>query len=635
MAEGAKAATPGADADDSVVCRQRLYDASREGSIAKVRAALDEGAGVNVRDPWGLTALQSAAVGGYAEVTSLLLERQACVDAVSDAGKTALHIAASSGHASVVASLFKHGADVLFRTTYGSTSLDLAKQQDPRGRCTQLITDELSRRLQEAEDVTADLRRRLTDTDVTRCQLQVQLGIDPEEALAEHAAASTVKLPREKQRAEGGAQAKPLHEFEVGSGYWNFASHKLLEFRRDGEFALGCASIRVPPPGNMDPFSWSGPLVTENVLPEVDQDDEELCTSFYRLGLAVEDSIKRLGRGSAEAAKASDPEGDRYLIEQTGRDMQDWEELVLELRSTAGQWDWSRMEIREVELEGMPTGAGGLAAAFAVAPKGTKGQPVFRQKDIIGPLGGTLRRRTRYEQVFCPPNGKLALHDPNTYQFKLRAKTPELRLETVVIDLATGSSSNRLRHLADARADPLGLRSLLEGAGAAGVFAFHGFEIQQRKYGESMPRPRSRPSSPNHGDGGAAVAAQIEAETEEAAAKQAEDQAAAETAEQAQKQAMAAAVNAQIVEVLVQGWPYAFVVATRDVAAGEQLTVDFGEQHWTSQRAAVARIEAMGRIGRDVVAGVDVEDPRASRCEDPGLTLPKREPMKRPNLEKA
>merc|ERR1719401_3420421 len=101
---------------------------------------------------------------------------------------------------------------------------------------------------------------------------------------------------------------------------------------------------------------------------------------------------------------ASDPEGDRYLIEQTGRDMQDWEELVLELRNAESQWNWSRIAIREVEPEGLPTGAGGFAAAFAVAQKGQKGQPVFRHKDIIGPLGGTLRRRSCYEKLFFPPN---------------------------------------------------------------------------------------------------------------------------------------------------------------------------------------------------------------------------------------
>lgn len=42
--------------------------------------------------------------------------------------------------------------------------------------------------------------------------------------------------------------------------------------------------------------------------------------------------------------------------------------------------------------------------------------------------------------------------------------------------------------------------------------------------------------------------------------------------------------NCTFVELVIQGWPYAFVVCERPVTAGEELTIDYGDMFWESMR---------------------------------------------------
>jgi len=68
----------------------------------------------------------------------------------------------------------------------------------------------------------------------------------------------------------------------------------------------------------------------------------------------------------------------------------------------------------------------------------------------------------------------------------------------------------------------------------------------------------------------------------------------------------AATVNAtaRLVEVQVDDWPYVFAVATRDLHAGEELTLDFGEEYWANQCFALQKLKEMGQVSRQLIMGV-------------------------------
>mmetsp|Transcript_114547 Transcript_114547/g.311058 ORF Transcript_114547/g.311058 Transcript_114547/m.311058 type:complete len:394 (+) Transcript_114547:907-2088(+) len=235
---------------------------------------------------------------------------------------------------------------------------------------------------------------------------------------------------------------------------------------------------------------------------------------------------------------------------------------------------------------------------LSTARKSTAPPLVFHQGDVIGPLGGVMRRRARYEELYYPER-RLMLHDPLVYRLGTRALTSDLRLEPLVLDLQAGPAQNRLRHLADFRDDPLGLAALVRPGGPgktllalptlAAAAGAGQMEVAPRR--SSMPRPRSRPGtppqdnpqSPRSGQGGAVQPADADGGA-------GEDERGA---------------NVELVEVLVHRWPYVFAVASRDIFAEEELTIDHGEGYWAAQRAALARVREVGRISRDLLAGVE------------------------------
>lgn len=77
-----------------------------------VETLLDEGDGVNARDPQGGTPLHWSVARGDAGITRLLMDRGADVKAGDDAGLTPLMVAASAGYARFVELLIQRGADV-------------------------------------------------------------------------------------------------------------------------------------------------------------------------------------------------------------------------------------------------------------------------------------------------------------------------------------------------------------------------------------------------------------------------------------------------------------------------------------------------------------------------------------------
>ena len=68
----------------------RLIEASMDGDIVEMAAAVEAGAAVGYQDPGGQTALFWAAMEGNTDALEWLLEREAPVDAVNEGGQTAL-----------------------------------------------------------------------------------------------------------------------------------------------------------------------------------------------------------------------------------------------------------------------------------------------------------------------------------------------------------------------------------------------------------------------------------------------------------------------------------------------------------------------------------------------------------------
>jgi ankyrin repeat protein len=78
--------------------------------VEVARYLLEEGAQVNLRDPWDeCSALHRACVRGSREVCSLLLAHGADATAVNESGSTPLVHASVHGHTDVVALLLAHG----------------------------------------------------------------------------------------------------------------------------------------------------------------------------------------------------------------------------------------------------------------------------------------------------------------------------------------------------------------------------------------------------------------------------------------------------------------------------------------------------------------------------------------------
>lgn len=105
-----------------------LTMAALSGQLEMVRAALHNGASVNLRDDKGSTALMDAAAMGHCQVVQLLLRHFADVDLQdTEADATALILAAWKGHAECVRVLLDAGADVTVRHAEGHTALELAE----------------------------------------------------------------------------------------------------------------------------------------------------------------------------------------------------------------------------------------------------------------------------------------------------------------------------------------------------------------------------------------------------------------------------------------------------------------------------------------------------------------------------
>lgn len=101
---------------------QILWKAAFNGNVDAVKAALSQGADVNVRKG-GWTVLMRVAGEGHTEIAQLLLAHTADPNAKGFGGETALTIAAEHGHTEIVKSLLAKGAELNAKTEHGNTAL--------------------------------------------------------------------------------------------------------------------------------------------------------------------------------------------------------------------------------------------------------------------------------------------------------------------------------------------------------------------------------------------------------------------------------------------------------------------------------------------------------------------------------
>jgi ankyrin repeat protein len=88
-----------------------LILASYMGDVGEVRNQLDQGADVNWKMEWGLTALMWAADQGRMDIVILLMEKGADVNAENEDGLSALILAKREGRSEIVNVLLTHGVN--------------------------------------------------------------------------------------------------------------------------------------------------------------------------------------------------------------------------------------------------------------------------------------------------------------------------------------------------------------------------------------------------------------------------------------------------------------------------------------------------------------------------------------------
>lgn len=106
-----------------------LIEAAGKGDILRVNELLAEGADVNAKNNYGVTALMGASFEGRVETVKALLAEGADVNVKDKKGITALMFTSGFGHVEIVKALMDKGADVNAKSKRGSTALMFALKE--------------------------------------------------------------------------------------------------------------------------------------------------------------------------------------------------------------------------------------------------------------------------------------------------------------------------------------------------------------------------------------------------------------------------------------------------------------------------------------------------------------------------
>lgn len=101
-----------------------LHHAAYLGDIKSINQHILAGSDLNIKDDYGSTALNTAAVFGKTEVALALIEGGADINLTSSDGSTALHNASFFCRPVIVKALLAKAADKEIRNSYGSTALE-------------------------------------------------------------------------------------------------------------------------------------------------------------------------------------------------------------------------------------------------------------------------------------------------------------------------------------------------------------------------------------------------------------------------------------------------------------------------------------------------------------------------------
>jgi len=636
------------DVQDDVDLSPLLHAAARAGDRDKVQQALDANVAVDVRDDWGLSPLHNAAIAGHAEVLSLLLDRNAGLDASSQRGQTALHMAASEGKDAAVDLLIRRRADVALPTAHGILPLELASKSGRAG-CEGLLRQEATRRLKNADRDLQDLQERVRRAEKARGLLESQLLGEPEERESRTDGGSVAPEGKASpagsaaaEAIEGAARAKQKVS-DLGAGYWQRTEAYLTQVRLRGQAVLLSSFTRAmpnwSPDGSTDSFTWSGELCLYNPLPQPHSEDTELWEAQERLAMVASEKQRRREASNRSTQQAAEEDAeledeilgmvmDQALDEGTGHSQAYWDELVEPLTAPDGCWDWTKVEVRALKPNQFRHRPEVNTAVYAVDETGDSEECaiVFQAGDVIGPLGGVLRRKSSYMMEHYGSHSCF-FYDPWSQELQERIQIAELKTEALLLDFS--SASNRLMYIRDIQEDPLGLSELLpapvrhDSAYATSEVSFQS-SLEEPPVSPSaaatsifqarkpMPRVRSRPGSPARTD------------TKEGAISKVSDEDAASSSHESDTYE----ANTEIVEVRVHGWPYAFIVARRDIQADEELTLDRGEEFWEGQRAALERYKSLLAVAEELEIGVQKPEDQQTE-EKPQASFGPRKPRKR------
>jgi len=199
-----------------------LFNAVRDGDIAKMRGLIEKGADVNLTNQHGQTALMFAGGFGQTNAVALLLAKGAALNAVDRKGKTALAFAVQKGQQAVVMQLLQAGAKADIKDKGGQTALIHAAQAGHTGVLGTLFDHKADLNIQDSSGMTALMWAALGGHEAAVRFLigkgaNAQLQSAARRTAKDYATAPViVELLKKAESGEGGGAKQPVPTPEKG-----------------------------------------------------------------------------------------------------------------------------------------------------------------------------------------------------------------------------------------------------------------------------------------------------------------------------------------------------------------------------------------------------------------------------------